>query len=118
MKNRRKELQEMYKQMKPDMGVFIVRNKQNQKVLLEAAQDLKSRMNRIKFQLGAGLHPVRELQQEWNELGEDHFEFEVLENLKYDKDDEAKTDYSEELSILKFIWEERLTGQSVQFYKG
>jgi hypothetical protein len=30
----------------------------------------------------------------------------VLEKLKYDKD-ETKTDYSEELAILKMLWEEK-----------
>ena len=47
----------------------------------------------------------RELQQDWTRLGEADFEIEILEKLKYDKD-ETKTDYSEELEILKMEWEE------------
>jgi len=40
----------------------------------------------------------------------------VLENLKYDKDKE-KTDYTEELDILKMFWEEKLREQGAEFYK-
>ena len=41
---------------------------------------------------------------------------EVLEKLKYDKD-ESKTDYSEELAILKMVWEEKLLQKGMEFYK-
>ena len=32
----------------------------------------------------------------------------VLEKLPYDKDDETKTDYSEELTLLCRLWQEKL----------
>lgn len=113
--NRRKELIEAYKQMKPDMGIYVIRNTQNHKCWLDSTQDLKSKMNRVKFQLQAGSHPVRELQKEWSEMGEGSFTIEVLEQLKYDKD-ESKTDYSEELAILKMVWEEKLADGAIEFY--
>lgn len=110
--NRRKELVEQYKQMKPDMGIFWIRSKSSQRCYIETAQDIKSKINRTKFQLEAGLHPNQELQQEWKQFGEANFIIEVLEKLKYDKD-ESKTDYSEELQILKMEWEEKLAKSDI-----
>ena len=37
----------------------------------------------------------------------ENFEIEVLELLKYDEDN-SKGDYTEELEILKYIWDEKL----------
>jgi len=39
-----------------------------------------------------------------------------LEKLEYDKD-ETKTDYSEELALLKMIWEEKLLQRGVELYR-
>lgn len=114
-KSRRKELMEQYKQMKSAMGIFIVRCKVNNKCYIQTTQDLKGLMNRTQVQLMAGLHKNKELQKEWNDLGSDNFTIEILENLKYDKD-ETKTDYSEELKVMQFIWEEKLIQQNNEFY--
>lgn len=116
MTDRRKALIEQYKQMKPDMGLFRVRLKDGGKCFLETSQNLKGKMNSVRFQLDAGNHPNRELQRDWQRYGPDRFEFEVLELLPYDKD-ESKTDYAEELAILKHIWEERLLEEGFEFYR-
>lgn len=116
MNNRRKELLEQYKRMKPEMGIFWVRSKGDKKCFLETSQNLKGRMNRTRFQLDAGNHPNQELQREWKQRGADHFEFEILELLPYAKD-ESKTDYTEELSIMKMLWEEKLSEQQFAFYQ-
>jgi len=116
MKDRRKELIEQYKQMKPDMGIFRVRLKDGNKCFLETSQNLKGKMNRTRFQLDAGSHPNLELQRDWKRYGEGRFAFEVLELLPYAKD-ESKTDYTEELAILKHIWEEKLCEQQYAFYQ-
>ena len=115
MKNRRKELLEQFKQMKPEMGIFRIRSKQGGKCCLETSQNLNGKINSIVFQLNAGVHPYRELQQEWNEYGQDGFTIEILERLKYGKD-EQKDDYSEELAIMKMIWEEKCAQEGLTFY--
>lgn len=102
--------------MKPDMGIFAIRSKADGKCYIETARDLKGAVNRNRFQLEAGSHPIRELQKEWKDLGASNFTVQVLENLEYDKD-ESKTDYSEELALLRMIWEERLAKESAEFYK-
>lgn len=112
---RRKELKELYKNMKPDMGILIIKSHFNNKCYIEGTHDLKSTINSIKFKLGFGNYPNKELQKEWKEYGEENFTIEILENLKYDKD-ELKTDYSEELAILKMIWEEKLSEKGMELY--
>ncbi|NLY10706.1 MAG: GIY-YIG nuclease family protein [Firmicutes bacterium] len=115
MKSRRKELVEQYKQMKHDMGIFWIHCKVNDKYFLETSQNLKARINREKFQLDTGFHPNRELQSDWKELGAENFEIEVLELLKYDEDN-SKEDYTEELEILKYIWDEKLNKRNMKAY--
>ncbi|MGI6606715.1 MAG: GIY-YIG nuclease family protein [Peptococcia bacterium] len=113
---RKKELISQYKQTRPDMGIFIIRCKVNNKYYLEGTQNLKGRMNGAKARLAGGLHLYRELQKEWNELGEENFTFEVLENLEYDKEDEAKTDYTDDLVLLQMEWEEKLAKEGLVPY--
>jgi hypothetical protein len=72
-------------------------------------------INRTKFQLMGNCHPNKELQKGWKEHGQDSFTIDILEKLKYDKD-ESKTDYSEELAILKMVWEEKLANEGMEFY--
>mgnify|MGYP001021850938 CR=1 FL=1 len=114
--DRRKKLKEQYKQMKPQMGIFIICSKVNNKCYIEVTQNLKATINSTKFKLEFGNHPNRELQKEWKDHGEANFTIEILENLKYDKD-ESKTDYTEDLSLLKMIWEEKMLKEGIEFYK-
>ena len=48
------------------------------------------------------------LQEAWRVHGGAAFCVDVLEKLPYDKDDETKTDYSEELTLLCRLWQEKL----------
>ena len=114
--DRKKELKMQYKQMKPPMGVYIVRSKTSNKCYLEATNNFRARFNGVLVRLNAGMHPNRELQKEWKELGEENFTFEILEELEYDKD-EMKTDYSEDLELLQMIWEEKLIEEGLEFYQ-
>jgi len=114
--DRRKELKEQYKKLKPDMGVFAVCSKFSNKCYIESTKDLKSRLNSTKFKLEIGSHPVIELQKEWKERGKDCFTIEILEKFEYDKD-ESKTDYSDDLALLKMIWEEKLLKKGYSFYE-
>lgn len=114
--DRKKELKEMYKQMKTEMGIFIIESKNSNKYYLETTQNLKGKMNSVRFQLESGGFRINEeLQEDWKEQGSKNFELKVLEMLEYDKD-ESKTDYSEELEIMKTIWDEKLRNQDKQPY--
>ncbi len=114
--NRKKELKQMYKEMKTPMGILIIKNIENNRFLLHATTDTKSMINRDRFQLKAGSHRFKELQLDWNQYGEASFVFEVLEPLKYDEKEENK-DYSEELEIMKMIWYEKLCKAGMEPYE-
>ncbi|NLZ82498.1 MAG: GIY-YIG nuclease family protein [Clostridiales bacterium] len=113
--DRRKELKDLYKTMKADMGIFIIKSSINDKSYIEGTGDLKGTINSTKFKLGMGMHPNKELQKDWEEYGESSFTIEILEKLNYDKD-ETKVDYSEELNILKMIWQDRFSKKGIEFY--
>ena len=105
--DRKKQLKEQYKQMKTEMGVFIIKKKNSNKYHLVATQNIKGMMNSVKFQLGMGSYPNLELQKDWNASSPDDFEFTILETLEYDKV-ESKTDYSEEVNIILIMLTEKL----------
>jgi hypothetical protein len=110
---KKKELQEQYKLIKPDMGIFAVINKSNGKHLLETTKNLKGKINSVKFQLKSGGHSNKELQKDWQALGSEQFEIIILEQIEYD---ECKVDYKDDLKLLKMIWIEKLTKEHVELY--
>jgi hypothetical protein len=114
--DRKKELKLQYKQMRPPMGIFIIRSKVSNKCYIQTTQDFRCGFNGTKVRLAGGIHPNRELQKEWNDLGAENFTIEILESLEYDKDG-SKTDYTEDLALLQMIWEEKLAKENMEFYK-
>ena len=114
--DRKKELKLQYKQTRPQMGIFTIRSKVNNKCYIQTTQDLRGVINGAKVRLGNNMHPNKELQKEWMDFGSENFTVEILENLEYDKD-ESKTDYTEDLALLQMIWEEKLAGEKMEFYK-
>ncbi|HHW06348.1 MAG TPA: GIY-YIG nuclease family protein [Clostridia bacterium] len=113
--DRKKQLKEQFKSMKPAMGIMIIRSKVGNKCFLQPTQNLRGAINSTRFKLDAGIHPNRALQRDWHQYGADSFAIEVLAELEYDRD-ETKTDYTEELAILQMIWEERLLKEDMEFY--
>ncbi len=109
-------LKEQYKQMKPEMGLFMVRSNNSNKCYLESTGDLKGTINGTRFKLGGGIHPNRELQKCWKDYGAENFTIEILEVLEYDED-ASKTDYSEDLALLRMVWEEKMLTQNMEFYR-
>jgi hypothetical protein len=94
----KKELQEAYKQKKFKMGVFQIRNTENQKVFIEGSVNLDAIWNRHRLQLSFGNHPNAALQADWKTFGEHSFLFEIIEELT--ENDQANTDYNKEVKLL------------------
>ena len=117
MKDRNRELKRQYKLTRPDMGIFMISAEGTGRAYLQTAQDLRGAMNGALARLNSGMHPWRELQEEWTALGAARFKTEVLERLPYDEKDEMKNDYSEELNILEMLWTDRLEKEGVRLYK-
>lgn len=113
--DRKRELKAEYREMRPTMGVIVFRRSEDGACFVAAVPDVKSRINRYRFQLNNGSHPRRGLQRAWNESGSGGFVIEVLETLEYDKDG-LKTDYSEDLQALEQLWIEKLTGEGTVLF--
>ncbi len=96
-----------YKESRRPMGVFRVLNKVNGKSFVGTSVDLPSRLNRERAQLRLGAHPNRELMRDWNSLGADAFEFEVLDTLT--PPEEGEYDPSDDLRTLEQLWLEKLS---------
>jgi hypothetical protein len=102
----RKALIREYKQARRPMGVFQVRNTRNGKCLVATSVDLPSMLNRQRVQLRLGSHANKELQKDWNELGEAAFAIEVLDTLT--PPEEPDRDSTGDLKVLESLWLEKL----------
>jgi hypothetical protein len=117
MSKKNKELKEKFKQYRPEMGVFVIRNLRDGKCFLAATSDLKGTMNGARFRLESGRHPCQELLEAWQTAGPEAFSFEIVDHLAYQPSEEPK-DYSDDLKTLKSIWIEKMTRESgTEFYK-
>ena len=63
-------------------------------------------MESPKGQLNFGNHPNKELQNEWNEYGEESFEYEILSEIR-EKDAEER-DYKKEIKDLEELYIEEM----------
>jgi group I intron endonuclease len=96
-----------YKETPRPMGVYRVRNTANGKGLVGSSTDLPARLNRHRAQLSMGAHANRALQKDWNELGPEVFEFEILDTLK--PRETAGYDPSDDLRVLEEMWLDKLS---------
>lgn len=111
--DRKKELKSIYKEMKPDMGIYMYQCNPTGKAYIGASKRLKAIMNRINFQLGMGSFLNKAVQNDWNQYGEENFIVKILDTLEYDKDDDGKKDYTEDLDILLAEWMEKFENAEV-----
>jgi hypothetical protein len=102
----RKAMTRAYKNTPRQAGVYRVRNKVHDKSFVGTAQDLPGVLNSQRFQLRLGSHMNRELQKDWNELGPDAFEFDVLDTLE--PQDTPGYSPADDLKALEALWLDRL----------
>jgi hypothetical protein len=103
--DRRKELIQQYKEMKIEAGVYQIKNLKNQKILVKVTPDLRTITGTKSVLLGNG-YRNKQLQEEWNQYGQDAFSFEILEVLE--EKDEGYFDKKEELKKLEKKWLQKL----------
>ena len=102
----KKELKNNYKQAIQPMGIYQIRNTINGRVFLGSAKDLRGIINSNKFQLKGGLHRNKELQKDFNDVGDKGFAFEIVDYLE--PGEGTSCDYSTELKTLEALWLEKL----------
>ncbi len=103
--DRKEELKQLYKDSETQAGVYQIKNKKNQKVLVMSTMNLKT-INGKKFQLELGSFPNKQLQKEWKEFGENAFSIDVLEVLEIKKD--GSFDAKDALEKLEQKWIDKL----------
>lgn len=103
----RKALIREYKETRRPMGVFRLYNKLTGKSFVGRSVDLPAILNRHRAQLRMGVHASRELQQDWNDLGPDAFDFEILDELP--PPERPGADPTEDLKVLEQLWLDRLS---------
>ncbi len=96
-----------YKETRRPMGEDRVRNRVSGRSLLGTSVDLPSILNRQRAALRLGSHADRELQRDWNELGEGAFALETLDTLA-PPENRAGYDPGAELQALEQLWREKL----------
>lgn len=91
-----------YKEMPLEAGVYRIACAGNDKVFLGSAKNLRGPLNRHRFLLSTGNHPIREMQEDWVRFGPDAFEFEVVATVR--PDDEPGSDVDRALEALEEEW--------------
>ncbi len=102
----RKALKRRYRETRPPMGVYIVRNLHNGKVFIGGSRNLTGKLNSIRFQLEHGSCVIRELQEDFRTWGPSAFEFGVLDTLEPGPDPAG--DCAGDLEVLEQMWLEKL----------
>lgn len=103
-KQKRKDLKAQAREVKTKMGVYQIKNTKSEKVYVATSSNLKNQWMRQKMQLDDGKHMNAALQADYRELGENAFEFSVLEEHEV----EAGMDIKWELEKLEKEWHEQL----------
>ncbi|MCX6556260.1 MAG: GIY-YIG nuclease family protein [Candidatus Aminicenantes bacterium] len=101
-----KTQKKLFKQTPRPMGIYQIKNLANDKIYIGRSADLNGKINSERFQLRNNMHMNRELQGDFNALGEEKFAFEVLDRLP--PKEEPGLDYGEDLKTLEVMWLEKL----------
>jgi hypothetical protein len=101
-----KAKKKLFKQTPRPMGIYQIKNLVSGKIYIGRSADLNGKINSERFQLRNDMHMNRELQGDFNALGEEEFAFEVLDRLQPKV--EPGHDYSEDLKTLEVMWWEKL----------
>lgn len=94
--DRKKALQDAYRNRHPEMGVCSYKCKATGESFLEASKDTKATFNKTSFELSMGSLRNRHFQKLWNQYGADGFEQSVLGAIDYKNiEDVSSADLSE-----------------------
>ena len=102
----RSRIKKQFKQTLTPMGIFQIKNKRNGKVFIGKAMNLPGTIRRHQFELKLGSHRNVDMQKDWQELGEEQFSFEILDQLTPKEDPTYK--YEDDLATLEEMWLDKL----------
>lgn len=106
-RERQKALTREYRKQPKLFGAYCIRNTVSQKCYVGVSRDIEARLNRHRFALKTNTESLSaELQEDWNELGPEMFEFTVLDTIE--PSDDPNYDPSEDLQVLEQLWLDQL----------
>ncbi|ASS76125.1 hypothetical protein CIG75_14930 [Tumebacillus algifaecis] len=106
-RERRAKLKQEYLSTPKPMGIYQIRNVVSGKIFVGNSPNLTGKENSVMFQLRMGGHYNRELQQDYNQLGQENFVFEVVAQIK-PRDEATQQEYLQELDEMLEMWLEEL----------
>lgn len=109
-----KQIKTEYKELVIPAGVWSITNSLTGKKFIGTSINLNAAWNRHKFQLQGNMHANKQLQQDWNTLGEQSFSFQVLTQI-IPKDDPL-FDIKTELKDTETLHREELLSSGVELY--
>ena len=104
-KERRKELQEAYKNRKIVGGVYKIINTKTGKYFLSWTNNIESKCTAFEFAKKANNCFLPHLQKEWTQYGGDIFTIEVVEQLDKKKD-QTMDSFQEDIKVVCEMWKE------------
>ena len=108
----RKELRSRYMEREITGGVYAIKNKISNKLLVESTVDMQGVKNRFEFSQKTGNCIYHKLREDWAESGGGQFAFETLEELKKG-DAQTQAEFMEDVALLKNMWLEKLSSESL-----
>lgn len=112
--NRRKELKKAAKETTPEMGVFLIRNTANGRILIGSSMNLGGSSNSFHYKLDFFSHHNDLLKTDLARYGAAAFTFEVLEKIDAGKIDPA--DRADTVRMLEKKWRSELTSSGDKEY--
>lgn len=77
----KKELKNEYKNMSHGIGIFAIKNIDNDMMFVASSQNLDTVWNSQEFKLESGFHPNSQLQNDWKRLDHNMFQFIILKQV-------------------------------------
>lgn len=111
---KKKELINAYKQREIEMGIIQIYNKITKYSYVDICKNLYKPFEGIKFQLNMGKFKAKALQKDWDNYGEEAFEFIVVEKLK-PREGSTDKEKIDDLKELLQIWIDN-QGKNLKLY--
>lgn len=102
----KKKIKNEYKLKKEPYGLYIIKNLVNNKILIGKTMNPSGKLSRVKMELDYGTHPYSELQNDYNTLGADKIEIEIL--IEVQIIDESYEEIKVKLKKMYKEWKEKL----------
>lgn len=106
MDQRKKELLADFKGKPLSGGVFVIRNTENGRFLLDGQTNLEGSRNRFSFAQMTDAPLMPKMAGDWKRFGKQAFVFEVLEEVTQ-KEDQTPEAFRADLQTLTELWAEK-----------